>query len=60
MTIRVKPSANGWRVTVHNVTKSRHIKKARAVQNARRLASSGQQLVVHRADGTIQSSQQVR
>jgi len=54
--IRVKPSANGWRVTKHGQTKSRHRKKSRAKQKAKRLAGSGDTVTIHRSNGTIQTT----
>lgn len=60
MVVRIKPSANGWRVTKNGVTKSRHIKKRRAVQSGKSLASSGEQFVIHRKDGTIQDNRRAR
>ncbi|WP_435551956.1 DUF2188 domain-containing protein [Natrinema sp. CGMCC1.2065] len=55
MTVKVLPNGNGWRVTKNGVTKSNHRKKSRAKSKARGLASSGEQLIIYRANGTIQS-----
>ena len=59
-TIRVKPSANNWRVTVNGVTKSNHRKKSAAKRKASREASSGDRIVIHRSDGTVQKSRRSR
>lgn len=55
MTVKVLPNGKKWRVTENGVTKSNHRKKNRAVQKARRLRSRGQELVIYRDNGTIQS-----
>jgi len=59
-TIRVKPNGNGWTVTKNRSTVSNHRKKTRAKQSAKRSASSGDQLIIQRANGTIQDQKRVR
>lgn len=58
--IRVKPSGNQWRVTVHGRTVSNHRKKTAAKRKARQKANSGDRMVIHRADGTIQTEVRAR
>lgn len=60
MTVRVRSNGSGWRVTQDGTTVSNHRKKKRAVSKAQSAASSGEQLVIHRANGTIQDRRRVR
>lgn len=55
MTVKVLPSGNQWRVKRNGVTVSNHRLKDRARSRARSAASSGEEIVVYRADGTIQN-----
>ena len=52
----VVPSANQWRVQ-HKGGKvvSNHRKKAPAVKKAKKTAGSGDAVVIHRSNGTIQN-----
>ena len=59
-TYRVKPKGNQWVVTRGRTAASNHRKKARAKAKARSWASSGDTIVIHRADGTIQKQVTVR
>lgn len=59
MTVKVLPNGGKWRVTKNGATKSNHRKKSRAKSKARQVASSGEQLVVYRDNGTIQSRSRV-
>lgn len=63
---RVVPDGNGWKVmaassnSANHRTKSTHRKKSAAKRKARRMADSGDRLVVLRTDGSIQENNQVR
>jgi len=63
---RVVPNDGGWKVmagssnSANHRTKSTHRKKSAAKRAARRMADSGDRLVILRADGSIQTSNQVR
>jgi len=59
-TYRVKPNGKQWVVTDGRGTVSRHRKKSTAKQAARRKAKSGDRVVIHRANGTVQSGSGVR
>lgn len=49
-------SGSGWKVTNgHGGTVSNHRKKSRAKQRARREASDGDMVYIHRQDGTVQN-----
>ena len=54
-TYRVKPAGNRWLVTKSGRTVSRHNKKSRAKSSASSKASTGDSIVIHRSDGTIQN-----
>ncbi|OYR87594.1 hypothetical protein DJ71_05405 [Halorubrum sp. E3] len=54
-TYKVLPSGNQWRVqTGSGSVVSNHRKKRPAVNSARSEASSGDEIWIHRSDGTIQ------
>lgn len=54
---RVVPSGNQWRVQkAGGSVISNHRKKNPAVSAAKREAGSGDRVVIHRSDGTVQDS----
>lgn len=65
-TVRVLPRDDGvdfqesWMVKVSNQHKSNHTTKQAAKNAARGYASDGDELVIHRSNGTIQSKSTVR
>jgi hypothetical protein len=64
-TYRVMPANDGldmrsnWIVMLDGRTVSNHVKKSAAVRTARKKASLGDELVIHRTDGTIQETRTV-
>lgn len=56
----VLPDGSGWVVEKMGRTVSKHRKKSRAVQAARKKASSGDKVEVRRANGTVQKVTTVR
>lgn len=58
-TIRVKPNGSGWVVSSGRGIVSNHRKKSRAKAAAKRKASSGDRIVIHRSNGTVQKSKEV-
>lgn len=60
MTVKVLPNGGKWRVKQDGVTRSNHRKKQRAKSSAKRVASSGEQIVIYRANGTIQNRRRKR
>jgi hypothetical protein len=58
-TIRVKPNGSGWVVSSSRGILSNHRKKSRAKSAAKRKANSGDRIVIHRSNGTVQKSRQV-
>lgn len=59
-TYRVKPAGNRWLVTKSGRTVSRHNKKSRAKSAASKKADSGDSVIIHRANGTIQDRRTTR
>jgi len=64
---RVVPDGSGWKVmaakggnSANHSTVSTHRKKSAAKRRARQLADSGDRLVILRADGSIQTNNEVR
>lgn len=49
-----------WQVQVSGRRVSTHLKKSAARRRARRAASDGDSMVIHRLDGTIQDRKTVR
>ncbi|MFD2655340.1 DUF2188 domain-containing protein [Gracilibacillus thailandensis] len=60
MRVTVSPAANGWQVKRGGQIKSRHNKKRPAINSARSVARSGDQLVIQRSNGQIQRQSTVR
>jgi len=58
-TIRVKPNGNNWIVTWGSKT-SNHRLKRRAIDKAKRWADASDSIIVHRSDGTVQTSMRGR
>lgn len=56
----VEPNGTGWRVKQNGGVLSNHRKKSRAKSRAEREASSGDTIVIRRANGTIQNRKEVR
>lgn len=52
--LRVVPGGIWWHVERNGTTVSTHREKDEAVKEANRLASSGEEVVTHRLNGTIQ------
>lgn len=59
VTYRVKPNGSGWVVSSGRGIVSNHRKKARAKRAAKAKARSGDRVIVHRSDGTVQKSNRV-
>jgi len=59
-TIRVKPSANMWRVTKNGRTVSNHRKKSAAKRRAYHEANSGDRIEIRKSNGRVQKSRVVR
>lgn len=53
MVVEVRSSGNMWKVVVDGVTESQHRKKARAVEEARKVRE-GDAVRAQRSDGTFQ------
>jgi hypothetical protein len=54
------PSGSGWRVEKNGRTVSTHRKQQRTIKKTPKKGSSGDQLIVHGADGTICDSSTIR
>lgn len=59
-TYRVKPDGSGWKVAKNGRTLSNHRKKRRARNAAKKKASPGDKVVIHRSNGTIMDRRTVR
>jgi hypothetical protein len=65
-TVKVKPLPDGtslrgnWQVTKSGARQSKHRKKSAAERKAYRVADSGDDLWIIRADGTVQDKRTVR
>lgn len=65
-TVKVKPLPDGtslrgsWQVTKSGARQSKHRKKSAAKRKAKRVASSGDKLVIMRKNGTVQDQRTVR
>lgn len=59
-TYRVTPNGNKWSVEKNGRTVSSHRKKRRARNAAKKKASPGDKVVIHRSNGTIMDRRTVR
>jgi len=65
-TVKVKPLPDGtsmrgsWQVVKSGRRVSKHLKKSAAERKAYREASTGDKMVIIRADGTVQDQREVR